>query len=169
MNSRGADQRRGHFSASIYFRIFRTSLFCKTILIANTDPGSGKEVMDWPPKGIGTRERGIHIDAVTGSDLVMPTREASPITMEDLDRIIGTPDLMPPGTEVQPMGNQEYGLLAPGMTERLRVTTDPVYFEEHAESLELWSPGNALFVPPEFTVNAETTPSERTLKDILDG
>ncbi len=66
------------------------------------------------------------------------------------------------------MRNQEYGLLAPGMTERLRVTTDPVYFEEHVESLELWSPGNALFVPPEFTANAESTPSERTLKDILD-
>ena len=112
---------------------------------------------------------GFDIDAVTGSDLAMPTRGASPITMEDLDRIIGTPDLMPPGTEVQPMGNQEYGLLALGMTERLRVTTDPVYFEEHAESVELWSPGNALFVPPEFAVNSERTPSERTLKDILDG
>ena len=47
------------------------------------------------------------------------------------------------------MGHREYGLLAPGMTERLRVTTDPEYFEEHAESLELWSPGNPLFTPPE--------------------
>ena len=55
--------------------------------------------------------------------------------MEDLDRIIGSSDMMPPGTDVQPMGHREYGLLAPGMTDRLRVTTDPEYFEEHAESL----------------------------------
>ena len=52
---------------------------------------------------------------------------------------------MPPGTDVQPLGHREYGLLVSGMTERLRVTTDPEYFEEHAESLELWSPGNPLF------------------------
>ena len=69
----------------------------------------------------------------------------------------------------QPMGRREYGLLAPGMTERLRVTTDPEYFEEHAESLELWSPGNPLFTPPEFTPRADQPPADETLKDILDG
>ena len=86
--------------------------------------------------------RGFDIDAVTEEDLDMPVRPAWPITMIDLDRIIGLSDLMPPGTDVQPMGRRGYGLLAPGMKERLRVTTDPEYFEEHAESLELWSPGN---------------------------
>ena len=55
------------------------------------------------------------------------------------------------------------------MTERLRVTTDPEYFEENAESLELWSPGNSLFTPPEFTPQADEPPADKTLKDILDG
>ena len=90
-----------------------------------------------------TREhegRGFDIDTMTESDIVMPTRAPSSVTMGDLDRMIGRPDVMPPGTDVQPMGHREYGLLAPGMTERLRVTTDPEYFEEHAESMELWSP-----------------------------
>ena len=41
------------------------------------------------------------------------------------------------------------------MTERLRVTTDPEYFKEHTESLELWSPGNPLFTPLEFTTRAD--------------
>ena len=27
----------------------------------------------------------------------------------------------------------------------LRLTTDPSYYEDHAESVELWSPGNLLF------------------------
>ena len=101
-------------------------------------------------------------DGINGRDTL------SPVTMNDLDRIIGSSDLMPPGTDVQPMGRREYGLLAPGMTEHLRVTTDAEYFEEHAESLELWSPGNPLFNPPEFLASSEELPSGGTLKDILD-
>ena len=112
--------------------------------------------------------RGFDIDAVTEEDLTVPARPVSPVTMSDLDRIIGSSDLMPPGTDVQPMGRREYGLLAPGMTERLRVTTDPEYFEEHAESLELWSPGNPLFSSPEFLASSDELPSGGTLKDILD-
>ena len=113
--------------------------------------------------------RGFDIDAVTENDLAMPERAPSSVIMEDLDRIIRAPGLMPPGTDVRPMGHREYGLSAPGMTERLRVTTDPEYFEEHAESLELWSPGNPLFTPPEFMTRAHEPPAEKTLKDILDG
>ena len=112
---------------------------------------------------------GFDIDAVTESDLAMPARPQSIVTMEDLDRIVGSSALMPPGVEIQPMGPREYGLLAPGMSEPLRVTTDPAYFEEHAESMELWSPGNPLFVPPEFSAPQEETPPEKTLKEILDG
>ena len=114
------------------------------------------------------RSAGFDIDAVIESDLAMPARLPSIVTMEDLDRIIGTSDLMPPGVEIQPMGHREYGLLAPGMSEPLRVTTDPEYFDEHAESVELWSPGNPLFVPSEFTESVELDPSHGTLKDILD-
>ncbi len=111
---------------------------------------------------------GFDLDAVTAADLVLPDRPPATVTMEDLDRIIGSSDLMPPGAEVQPMGTREYALSMPGMSEPLRVTTDPAYFEEHAESVELWSPGNPLFVPPEFTDCPERPPPGRTLKDILD-
>ena len=109
------------------------------------------------------------IDAVTEEELEMPQRPPSPVTMEDLDRVIGSPDLMPPGCDVQSMRSREYGLLAPGMSERLRVTTDPKYFEEHAESMELWSPGNRLFVPPELEGPSDEPLAARTLREILDG
>ena len=112
--------------------------------------------------------RGFDIDTLTEDDLAIPAHALAPVTMDDLDRIIGMPDVMPPGTEIQPMGHREYGLLAPGMSESLRVTTDPVFFEEHAESMELWSPGNTLFAPPEFTVGTEEPSDGETLKDILD-
>ena len=113
--------------------------------------------------------RGFDIDAVTDSDLVMPERTPSPVTMEDLDRVIRSPDLVPPGFEVRPLGRREYAVLKPGMRERVRVTTHPAYYEEHSESLELWSPGNRLFTSPEFMEPAEELPVARTLKDILDG
>ena len=68
---------------------------------------------------------GFDLDAALDADVTLPDRPPSPVTMEDLDRVIGSPGLMPPGTDVQPLAPREYGLLAPGMGERLRVTTDP--------------------------------------------
>ena len=118
-----------------------------------------------------TREaeaRGFDLDAGLDEELAMPARAPSPLTMDDLDRVIASPDLMPPGVDVQTMGRREYGLLAPGMTERVRVTSDPAYYEEHAESVELWSPGNPLFNAPELLTPAGEPPPGPTLKDILE-
>ena len=112
---------------------------------------------------------GLDIDAVLGDDLAMPDRPPPLVTLDDLDRVISSPDLMPPGTDTQPLAHREYGLLAPGMRERLRVTTDPAYYEEHAESVELWSPGNPLFRPPELLSLPEELPADTTLGDVLDG
>ena len=136
------------------------------------DPGSG------PGQAMADRiqqqareaeSKGFDLDAVTEEDLAIPKLPASPVTMEDLDRVIGSPDLMPPGTDVQPLRHREYGLLAPGMAEPLRVTTDPQYFEENADSLEFWSPGSPLFIPPEFLIQDDSAPSAKSLKDVLDG
>ncbi len=112
--------------------------------------------------------KGFDLDAVTEEDLVMPPLPTSPVTMDDLDRVIGSLDLMPPGTDIQPLGHREYGLLAPGMRESLRVTTDPQYFDENADSVEFWSPGSPLFIPPEFVAQHNHVPSVRSLKDVLD-
>ena len=110
---------------------------------------------------------GFDLDAVLDGDLTLPDRPPSPVTMEDLDRLIGSPGLMPPGTDVRPLAPREYGLLAPGMSERLRVTTDPAFYEEHAESVELWSPGNPLFSAPEFMAVSEELPEQETLAELL--
>ncbi|MDE2891378.1 MAG: helicase-related protein, partial [Chloroflexota bacterium] len=111
---------------------------------------------------------GFDIDAVVSDHLTIPERPRSPVTMDDLNRVISDPDLLPQGTEIQPLGRREYGLLAPGMTEPVRATTDPAYYEEHPESVELWSPGSPLFKPPEFLPRADQLPSSQTLKDILE-
>ncbi|MDE2987090.1 MAG: SNF2-related protein [Chloroflexota bacterium] len=117
---------------------------------------------------------GFDLDEVLEEDLEMPVLPESPLTMADLDRVISRPDLMPSGVEIRPMGAREYSLLAPGMKEALRVTTDQEYYEEHSESLELWSPGNPLFEPPERAVpdtshqgDRDQAKAPRTLRDLL--
>ena len=54
------------------------------------------------------------------------------------------------------------------MAERVRVTSDPAYYEEHAGSVELWSPGNPLFNAPDLLAPSGERPSCQTLKDVLE-
>ena len=75
---------------------------------------------------------------------------------------------MPPDAEVQALGHREYGLRMEGMKDFVRVTTDPNYYEENAESLELWSPGNPLFKAPDLLAEADEPPAGATLRDLLD-
>ncbi|MDE0055392.1 MAG: SNF2-related protein [Gammaproteobacteria bacterium] len=88
---------------------------------------------------------GFDIDAGLEDDLKMPERGTSPLTMDYLDEVLSTPELMAPGVQVRRLGPREYGVRAPGMDAEARVTTDPAYYEAHADSLEFWSPGGALF------------------------
>ena len=85
------------------------------------------------------------IDAGVDDDIEMPERPASPLAMDYLDRVLSTPGLMAPGVRVRRLRKGEYAVLAPGMAAEARVTTDPAYYEEHADSLEFWSPGGVLF------------------------
>ena len=54
------------------------------------------------------------------------------------------------------------------MKEPLRVTTDADYFDQHATSVELWSPGSPLFPTPEEILSAEIPGGEmRPLSELL--
>ena len=85
------------------------------------------------------------LDDAGEAELTMPDRPPSPVTMEDLDRVLRSPELLPPGWEVSAMGAREYAVRRPGMEEAVRVTTNPAYYEQHSANLELWSPGGLLF------------------------
>ena len=113
-------------------------------------------------------QSGFDIDAGLDADLVMPERTPSPVTLDDLDRVITDPNLMPPGTEVRALGPREYSLLAPGMQQPIRVTTDPAYYEDNSESVELWSPGNPFFEAPELLPDTADISVGVTLKDLLE-
>ena len=119
------------------------------------------------------------LDDAGEEELRMPERPASPVTMADLDRVLRSPELLPPGWEVRAMSGQEYAVRLPGMESEVRVTTKPAYYEEHSASLELWSPGGSLF-PSGPEVSTDTSPDAPpgappeevarypTLKSILD-
>lgn len=91
------------------------------------------------------QQPGFDLDAVTAPDIPDGTREPAAYTMDDLDLVIRRSELLPAGTRVRSLQQREYAWQAPGMAEEIRVTTDPTYFEQHPESVELWSPGSALF------------------------
>ena len=112
---------------------------------------------------------GFDLDAALDEAVAPPPTAPSPVGFDDLDRIINTPSLMPPHAEVQALRHREYGLRSQGMKDFVRVTTDPNYYEENAESLELWSPGNPLFKPPDLLAETEDPPPATTLRDLLDG
>ena len=109
---------------------------------------------------------GFDLDAALEEDLELPPAPASPVTMDDLEDVIGRPELMPPDAELKPLGSREYGLRMAGMTDFVRVTTNPAYFEEHAESVELWSPGGTLFKVPEGLGQSVNQPA-KCLREIL--
>ncbi len=111
---------------------------------------------------------GFDLDAALGEELTLPPREAPALTLDDLERVIADPGLLPPGNDAQPLGPREFGLLAPGMGAPVRVTTDPAYYAENAESVELWSPGNPLFRPPDYLPPASALPPNAALPDLLD-
>jgi hypothetical protein len=92
---------------------------------------------------------GFDIDEVTEAGLEETVRLPSPVTMEDLERVISTAKLLPAAIEVNALGPREYAFNQPGLGRQVRVSTDPAYYEQHADTVELWSPGNPTFPPLE--------------------
>jgi SNF2 family DNA or RNA helicase len=113
-------------------------------------------------------QQGFDLDAITEADLDEPVRPAPYVDLEALDLLIRRPELLPPGVSVDSLATREYKYSAPGMKEPLRVTTDPEYFDQHATSVELWSPGSPIFPAPDEVNSVGTAGAERRpLSDLL--
>lgn len=90
---------------------------------------------------------GFDLDEIAASDLEEPLRPAPLYDLDDLGRIAMRADLLPPGLDVKALhgSNQQFSFSQPGMDAPIRITTDPAFYEEHPESVELWSPGSPVF------------------------
>lgn len=98
---------------------------------------------------------GFDLDAMLDGDLQEPPRHDATLTLTDLDLVLHRAEAMPPGLAVKKLQNGEYAYQAPGMAQPVRITTRPDYFDDHSDSLELWSPGSPAFPVPEVEATAE--------------
>jgi len=97
------------------------------------------------------KREGFDLDAMLDSDLQEPPRPAAKLTLPDLDLVLQRADSLPPGVVVKKLQNGEYAYQSPGMARPVRITTRPDYFDDHSDSLELWSPGSPVFPRPDAT------------------
>ena len=92
------------------------------------------------------QETGFDLDEISPDDLEMPQRPAPSYDLAYLHGVLTNPALLPPGCEAKELaGGKDYAYLTPGRKAAIRVTTDATYFEQHPESVELWSPGSPVF------------------------
>jgi len=120
-----------------------TSLISGHILTGHTGSEAARDVEAELNRA--ANDGGFDIDAVVDHEIESPPRNRPALTMDDLDKVIGTPELLPPGVEAKPMQAREYAWQEPGAAASIRVSTDPAYYEQNADTIELWSPGNPVF------------------------
>lgn len=134
------------------------------VLEGRRDPSVASEVEDSiEAAGHG----GFDIDEVTQADLDEPYRPQAVLDMSDLDRVIRFDAALPPGIIAGGMSAREYRYSAPGMPTELRVTTDPAFYEEHADSVELWSPGSPLFPPADDIATEPGLAPMHTIRELI--
>ncbi len=134
----------------------------------STDKGRA-ELADEVDREAAEAAPGIDLDAAADTTIALSDRPASSVTMDDLDRVIRRIELLPDGFTVQPLGPREYSLAVPGSRAAIRVTTNADYFERHADSVVLWSPGGPGFPVgwPPVSENQQWC-KDMTLRGIID-
>jgi hypothetical protein len=101
------------------------------------------------------KKEGFDLDAMLEAEIQEPPRPESKLTLPDLDLLLHKPEAMPPGVTVKKLGDKDYAYQAPGMAKPIRVTTKADYYDEHGESVDLWSPGSPAFPESEAAASAE--------------
>ena len=111
---------------------------------------------------------GLDLDAATDAGLELAPRALPLYDFDDLDRIVTSESARPVGIHVNGLAQREYSYLAPGMDQPVRITTDAEFYQEHTESVELWSAGSPVFPMPELVVGVEDLPRGCSVTKILD-
>ncbi len=112
------------------------------------------------------RQSGFDLNEMVDTDIDEPPRAPSTLSMHDLEALLTKPEFLPAGIVVKQLQPGEFSYQTPGMQSPVRVTTRPPYFDEHAESVEFWSPGGPQFPSPEEVAPASEV-SGQTLEDLL--
>jgi len=93
----------------------------------------------------------------------------SPYDLADLWRLLGRSELLQPACTNKIVSLKEAWWTQPGLNGTLRVTTDPEFFEQHSDSVELWSPGSPAFGErPTSATPDQGADSAMSLGELLD-
>jgi hypothetical protein len=109
--------------------------------------------------GVADRSR-FDVDEFTDADVEELPLVAAALTLDELDRVIPARVLLPPGQDASLRGARDYRFQQPGLGREVRVTLNPTYYEENAETAELWWQGNPTF--PEVAGEHERSEGETT-------
>jgi hypothetical protein len=129
----------------------------QTVLSGKSSSKEGRSnvVSDLEQAAAAAREAGFDLDEFSASDLEEPAQPEPALTLEDLRRVALNRGLLPPGIAVEPLGHADFSYRAPGMQHSVRITTSTAFFDEHSDSVELWSMGAPCFPVPEVHGSAE--------------
>ena len=87
----------------------------------------------------------LNLDDFADEDLEVAIRPDPAITLFDLRNVLDRPVLLPLGTEAVHLDDKDYRFLDGYLPHAVRITVDRDFYEMHADSVELWSPGNPTF------------------------
>jgi superfamily II DNA or RNA helicase len=135
----------------------------------NRDPDARAALTgDLEQQAEAAKREGFDLDAMLDTDLEEPPRPVAKLTLADLDLVLQRSAALPPGLIVKKLQNGEYTYQGPGMAQPARVTTRADYYEQHSDSVELWSPGSPCFPHPEsMPLEQEVLPG--SISEILGG
>ena len=91
------------------------------------------------------KNSGFDLDDLTDEDLEMPDSIAPAYDLAFLHDILTRPEMLPPGHKAKTLGKKDFEYTSPDLPAPIRITTDAQFYEEHPESVELWSPGSPAF------------------------
>lgn len=109
---------------------------------------------------------GFDIDQITQDEVDEHVRPLALYDLADLGSVLTQHALLPPGGEAKVTGSKDFSYQQPGMEKPIRVTTDPAFFEQHSDSVELWSPGAPIF-PPMADLGTEVGVTEENFRRII--
>jgi len=133
-----------------------------------TDPDARAQLVGELERDAETaKHEGLDLDSIIDADLEEPKRPRARLTLQDLDQVLNCPEALPPGLVLRKLQNGEYACQAPGQAQPIRITTRPDYFDDHSDSMELWSPGNPIFpVTDDETLDGDVVAAD--LPSLLD-
>jgi hypothetical protein len=91
----------------------------------------------------------LNLDEYADEDLEILVRPEPAITLADLRELLNRPALLPAGSDAERLNDKDYRFVDGHMPRAIRVSVDRDFYDQHADSVELWTPGSPAF--PDLT------------------